>query len=871
MEVGNILLTKINLKVNKFRQMDSSDNEIDIKPYKRRKLEKEKRKEKEVLGIFGDSDTEEETFLKKGLRFSAIGFAKSNKQEEEKEEEEEVEQYVEQKVEGNDDEYSDDEEVFRPSFGASMKMNFTTGYTEDKPLNFMPKLFSKPEVVETPKTFMTPRELKPDTNSKTDRHSSAYGLGAKMLAKMGYVNGKGLGKDGEGIIKPIETQLRPSKLGLGGISEKPNSQTSRNKIEKKLQGKEKEEEKEKKNKYERRQTRPKDVYKTISELQSEGLEIPNVFKNIVDMTGKGRTSLSEFNPSETNEEMNRNIKEQQILQRTEHDLLIYKNEWDSIKSQKKYLEYEESELIKSSEKLFVDTENLESIISIAEDLQKITIDKSLSSETILQQLSISLNKINIHDIGKYGEDFQDIIVSSLSSILTQLLNDWDPFEDPRYLKIEINEWKNLFENLLLKDERVDSVLEEYSIYPNEKNKKLTLFESMLSITWLKILKDILINHWNPLEPHSAIIILEEWNDIVPNCFIENLLQTVIIPKIKKLIADWNPKTKTELDYKNSLNPANWLFPWIPYIDSNIFSSLKTELKLKFIMLLKSSKDIIIDEYITSNLLHWKSFFGEQELTDILLQNALSQILSNLIENFEINPQNQNPEPLQSLIKNWKPFFGSDILSSIISQSFFPKFLNVLYQWIINKESDYVDIKLWFDEWWNWFDCDLRNNNKLIDGFREGLDMINQAIDLGYDKIYRLKKSRKYKLESGIDLSLIKNNHEKLKAKFAKLTESKSTKPEPSLSDQVKGIPSSHLHITLRDVVEDYCQKHDLFLVPMKTHVLSFSHPLYRVSSNPTGKGGTMCYFDDDVVWVEVDGGKRYVPIPIEELENRVKR
>ncbi|KAL8206295.1 hypothetical protein R6Q57_009846 [Mikania cordata] len=61
------------------------------------------------------------------------------------------------------------------------------------------------------------------SNKKSVTHSSSYcafemhttGFGSRMMAKMGYVDGGGLGKDGRGISEPIEVIQRPKSLGLG--------------------------------------------------------------------------------------------------------------------------------------------------------------------------------------------------------------------------------------------------------------------------------------------------------------------------------------------------------------------------------------------------------------------------------------------------------------------------------------------------------------------------------------------------------------------------------------------------------------------------------------------------------------------------------
>ncbi|KAK3033185.1 hypothetical protein RJ639_036977 [Escallonia herrerae] len=103
------------------------------------------------------------------------------------------------------------------------KKSEKTGSYAAHPVSFVSSGILDSEIVEI-KTTADSRET--DTTCPENKgvaSSSEYGafelhttgFGSKMMAKMGYIEGGGLGKDGQGVAEPIEVFQRPKSLGLG--------------------------------------------------------------------------------------------------------------------------------------------------------------------------------------------------------------------------------------------------------------------------------------------------------------------------------------------------------------------------------------------------------------------------------------------------------------------------------------------------------------------------------------------------------------------------------------------------------------------------------------------------------------------------------
>ncbi|PNY03429.1 zinc finger CCCH-type with G patch domain-containing protein [Trifolium pratense] len=92
----------------------------------------------------------------------------------------------------------------------------------DQPLSFVSSGTIHPETVQV----IAVDSEETDSATKKGATSSANadigsfevhttGFGSKMMAKMGFTEGGGLGKNGQGIAQPIEVIQRPKSLGLG--------------------------------------------------------------------------------------------------------------------------------------------------------------------------------------------------------------------------------------------------------------------------------------------------------------------------------------------------------------------------------------------------------------------------------------------------------------------------------------------------------------------------------------------------------------------------------------------------------------------------------------------------------------------------------
>lgn len=70
------------------------------------------------------------------------------------------------------------------------------------------------------------------------------------------------------------------------------------------------------------------------------------------------------------------------------------------------------------------------------------------------------------------------------------------------------------------------------------------------------------NDWSAFHPHSAVVLLESWTPILPPFIRDNILDQLILPKIKKAVEEWSHKPSRSGKVRSL---AGVIFPWLPLL------------------------------------------------------------------------------------------------------------------------------------------------------------------------------------------------------------------------------------------------------------------------------------------------------------------
>ncbi|KAI2486826.1 g-patch domain-containing protein [Pyrenophora tritici-repentis] len=621
----------------------------------------------------------------------------------------------------------------------------------------------------------------PNKRAKADDGSALKaGFGAKMLAKMGYKGEGGLGKEGAGISEPIQVVNRGTKGGIGIVAEKSEQQ--------------------------RREEKRKAEANGENPSAKEDASIIDATTGASTPTSGVSLRGADIIPFENS-----------LQARVRRDLNSFSEAFEQLQVESQAIPPQKYALQKELEALERQMDELEDLQARIESLRTGTFEAVCEG---LKSLRAAYPSKSLHRES----------IAVIHPHFSRKIASWEPLEDalegvaaafsemadiiqPRSRRIVSQTYTHPSEALVSSntaDEEEDKI----------KRGTSSSYESMMLKLWLPTVSSA-VTQWDVKNPQPMVHLVQVWTPVLPPFIAKRVLEQVT-RKLSTSIHEWNPR-------KFKKSPHTWIVEWLPFLRPSDLdpkgSGLVAEIKRKIRHALQS---IDLSKGPLPGMDQWRKVFGKAEFDHLLTSHLVPRFAAYLRDNFEIDPAEPDLAPLEAVFA-WKGLVSNEVIGELLRSQFFPKFLEILHQWLSSEEVIFEEVGTWLAWWKNdIIKDDINNLPSVASGWNEAYFLFNQAFDLGEARMTDLPAPQVEGTEASPDTT-----------QFSKSVKKEPPRPAPQVEEA-----------TLKDILEEFCAEENLLLIPLREAHTQTGLPLFRITASATGRGGAVAYLRGDVLWVQ---------------------
>lgn len=549
------------------------------------------------------------------------------------------------------------------------------------------------------------------------------------MKMMGYEEGKGLGKNLQGIATPVEAQKRKGKGAIGfygaerterSLKDFPvndSDEEEKTKFEEQLQQWKKTGIK-KKIKY---------TYKTAEEVIQEGKsrkikpkEDSAITKTkVIDMTGPEMRVLSSYHAIggqkkilEDYEEVKQKKYEYFDVPELLHNLqiLLEKSE-DDIVTNAKTLEREENKIVTLNH----ESSKFEILLENEEKELKYIDQASLLSEML--QTKHNNNVLTLSEAANIFREFKEnypkiyhtyeipfLAPTFISPLLKELFSKWNPLANPVQHLAVMKEWQELVER---------DGAQLIQIQPSSE-QVMDPYHQLVWETWAAAVRSAVMGPWEPRDCAPLITLFETWTPpLIPVWIQSSILQCVVLPRITRAVHNWNPMQDT-------VPIHTWLHPWLPLLSDSlqaVYPVIRQKLSSALVHWHPS------DRSAKMVLQPWKGVFSDVSMTT-LIQSSIQPKLESALLEMPINPHNQKLDAWHWFL-DWEDLIPVQMTIDILDRCFFPKWYQALGTWL-SANPPCNEVITWYKGWRDIIPSRIVSNVQIRQKFQQLLEICQRA-------------------------------------------------------------------------------------------------------------------------------------------------
>lgn len=252
------------------------------------------------------------------------------------------------------------------------------------------------------------------------------------------------------------------------------------------------------------------------------------------------------------------------------------------------------------------------------------------------------------------------------------------------------------------------------------------FGALVYSVLLPPIRSALANDWSACEAAPAVALLEAWRPLLPPALFGEMVEGQVMPRLFRELSGW-ARSSLDSDGATAPHPAalhTWLLPWAPLLPSPGLRVLFPQVRHKLASALAElpPADPDASRAAAAMLAPWREVLDPPSWRALVMRSVLPQ-LEEAMAGFEVNPADQQLSPVRALFC-WAELVPTELLSQLALRHLFPPWLRTLHEWLL-QHADFDEVAHWYSGW----KALLRRGAPALLLQPAVVEMLNRALDL----------------------------------------------------------------------------------------------------------------------------------------------
>jgi tuftelin-interacting protein 11 len=309
-----------------------------------------------------------------------------------------------------------------------------------------------------------------------------------------------------------------------------------------------------------------------------------------------------------------------------------------------------------------------------------------------------------------------LAIPLITPILKAKMILWDPFGS----SIEDEQDADFNDLDYCKDVYIDvkSMLRDTVSNTRAKKTNINMFDRIVWETWMPSFRRIVAKEEMKNISVRCVSLLKNWQSVLPTWIFENILESIIMPKLIDEVDEWDPTV-------DRIPIHIWIHPWLNLIQNRLETTIFAQIRFKLSNALTNWHPS--DASAKAILSPWQPPVFNKNTWDLFVcKNILPKLETVINSEMIINPGEQNVEEW-TWISSWQDIIPMASFVDLIEKNFFSKWLKVLCAWL-NSSPNYEEVSKWYMGWKSIMGEKLTEHPNIKLKLSQALMMMNRSVN-----------------------------------------------------------------------------------------------------------------------------------------------